>query len=261
MVVDRPAPQAVWPKTQDVMLWQSADAYYERPDTGAGYWRQGSVFPPTWQMQVDNIRLELRPAANGQIGIFPEQLANWRWLTQCLQQQKQSVRVLNAFAYTGAATLTASAAAETVEVCHVDGAKAAITAARHNAEISALQQRPIRWIVDDVMTFLKREVKRGSQYDGFILDPPAFGRGARGSWQLKRDLPGLLECVNQLLSPGPCFIILSCHAPELDAVELAAMLANTIDVGESKVEALDLVIPSVQGHDLPSSICARLQFS
>ena len=258
-MVDRPAPQATWPKSKDVDQWQSAQAYYDRPASGQGHWRDDSVFQQPWQIQLDNIRLELRPAANGQIGIFPEQLPNWHWLSEHLQQEQRHVRVLNAFAYTGAATLMASAATTDVEVCHVDGTKSSVSSARHNAEISNLQQRPIRWIVDDVMTFLKREVKRGNQYDAFILDPPAFGRGSRGSWQLKRDLPGLLGYVKQLLSNSPSFIILSCHAPELDSTELVAMLDEFVGVGGCKAEAIDLVIPSEKGHDLPSSICARIK--
>jgi len=209
-------------------------------------------------MTLDNIRLELRPATNGQVGVFPEQLPNWRWLSQRLRQETRPLRVLNAFAYTGAATLMASAAAADIDVCHVDGAKSAVSWARHNATLSGLQQRPIRWIVDDVMTFLKREVKRGSRYDGFILDPPAFGRGSRASWQLRRDLPGLLGCVKQLLSTSPGFIILSCHAPDLDSAELCLMLDDC--VGAGRAEAVDLIIPSDNGHELPSSICARIGF-
>lgn len=260
IIVDRPAPQATWPISKDVVHWESADAYYDRSESAQGHWRADSAFPDTWQIPLDNIRLELRPASNGQVGIFPEQLPNWRWLTEHLQQEKRHVRLLNAFAYTGAATLMASAATADIEVCHVDGAKASVSAARHNAEISKLQQRPIRWIVDDVMTFLKREVKRGCQYDAFILDPPAFGRGTRASWQLKRDLPGMLGYVKQLLSSSASFIILSCHAPELDSADLAAMLDDLAGVSGCKAEAIDLVIPSEKGHALPSSICARIKF-
>ena len=211
-------------------------------------------------LQLDNIKLELRPAANGQIGIFPEQLSNWRWMSDHLRQQARPVRVLNAFAYTGVATLMASAASTGVEVCHVDGAKTSVSAARRNAELSGLQQRSIRWIVDDVMTFLRREIKRGNQYDGFILDPPAFGRGSRATWQLGRDLPELIDCVKELLSDAPSFIILSCHAPELTSAELAGMMDGRLAAGKYKSEAIDLVIPSKSGHVLPSSICARIKF-
>ena len=261
IVVDRPAPQATWPKSQSVAEWLSADAYYERPVSGQGHWLDTDVFPQPWQLQLDNIRLELRPAANGQVGIFPEQLPNWRWMAEHLQrQQGRLVRVLNTFAYTGVATLMASAASTDVEVCHVDGARASVMAARRNAELSGLQQRPIRWIVDDVMTFLHREIKRGNRYDGIILDPPAFGRGAHASWQLKRDLPELLGCVKQLMSDTPSFIVLSCHAPDLTSSGLAVMLDAILGASKSKSEAIDLVIPSISGNELPSSICARVKF-
>ena len=259
-LLDRPAAQAVWPKSKSVAEWDNADAYYERTAPGKGQWLKPDAFPQHWELQLDNIKLELRPATNGQVGIFPEQLANWRWMAEYLRPQARPVRVLNAFAYTGVATLMASAANAGVEVCHVDGAKSSVSAARRNAELSGLEHRPIRWIVDDVMTFLRREIKRGNQYDAFILDPPAFGRGSRASWQLHRDLPVLLDCVKQLLSVSPSFIILSCHAPDLSSSDLAVMLDRVLGADSLKSEAINLTIPSKTGHDLPSSICARVKF-
>lgn len=258
VIIDRPAPQATWPKSTKVTLWESAQAYYDRPQKGNGRWRTDSVFPDDWQMQVDDLTIELRASSNNQIGIFPEQLSNWRWLTKRLKQAKRPVVVLNAFAYTGVATLTASGAAKNVEVCHVDASKPAVAWARRNAKLSGLQDRPIRWITDDVMTFLKREVKRGRRYDAFILDPPAFGRHQGISWQLKRDLPRLLEYVNQLLSESPCFVILSCHAPELTSNMLADIVEKLDALNDRKAEAIDLTLSSKKGNDLPSSICARI---
>lgn len=258
VIIDRPAPQAIWPKSPKVTDWKAAQAYYDRPLKGNSQWHADSVFPDNWQMQVDNIIIELQASSNNQVGIFPEQLSNWRWLTKQLQQAKRPVEVLNAFAYTGVATLTASGAAKNIEVCHVDGSKSAVAWAQRNAKLSGLQDRPIRWIVDDVMTFLKREVKRGRRYDAFILDPPAFGRHQGASWQLKRDLPRLMEYVNQLLSNSPCFVILSCHAPELTSNNLADMLEKLDAFKGRSAEALDLTIFSNKGNDLPSSICARI---
>ena len=257
-IVDRPAPQALWPKSKSCTDWNQAHAYYERPAQGKGYWRANAPFPTPWQLQLDEITLELRPATNNQVGIFPEQLPNWRWLKKQIQERKEPLRLLNCFAYTGAATLMASSVAPNVEICHVDGAKTAVAWARRNAELSGLADRPIRWIVDDVMKFMGREIKRGSRYDAFILDPPAFGRGPGGSWQLARDLPKLLDYVAKLASDTPCFIILSCHAPNLTAQDLLEMIKALKPFQGRNGEAIDLTIPATNGNDLPSSICGRV---
>ncbi|HIJ78295.1 MAG: class I SAM-dependent methyltransferase [Desulfobulbaceae bacterium] len=258
IIVDRPAPQAVWPKSKNCLDWPRAHAYYERPATGKGGWRTGSFFPNPWRLPIDEIILELRPAANNQVGVFPEQLPNWRWLKKRLSEGKGPLRVLNGFAYTGAATLAASSAGPHVEVCHVDGAKTAVAWARRNAALSGLAERPIRWIVDDLLKFMGREIKRGQRYDAFILDPPAFGRGPGGAWQLERDLPRLLDCVAQLVSSSPSFIILSCHAPNLRANDLLKMLQAIRPFQDRTGEALELTIPAANGNALPSSICGRI---
>lgn len=258
VIIDRPAPQAIWSKSAKVTAWKSAQAYYERSSKGNGRWRADSVFPDNWQVQIDDIIIELHASSNNQVGIFPEQLINWRWLTKRLKQSKRPLKVLNAFAYTGMATLMASVATKNIEVCHLDASKSAVAWAKRNAKLSGLQNRPIRWIVDDVMTFLKREVKRGRRYDAFILDPPAFGRYQGASWQLKRNLPRLMEYVNQLLSDSPCFVVLSCHAPELTSNMLANILEKLDVFKGHTAEPIDLTIESNNGNDLPSSICARI---
>lgn len=258
LTVDRPSPQATWVKNRDIRDWELALGHYDRLDEGQSKWRDVNVFPKEWRVCLDGLTFELRASLNNQVGIFPEQLTNWQWMNACLKQSKNPVRVLNAFAYTGVATLVASAAKEDVTVCHVDGARSAVSWARQNAALSGLEKRPIRWIVDDVLTFLKREVKRNQKYDAFILDPPAFGRGPNASWQLERDLPRLLELVNQLLSDKPCFVILSCHATEWTSQKLARVLEELSSFHDCKAEAVDLVIPSKLGHDLPAGVCGRI---
>jgi len=258
VVVDRPAPQALWPKRRQASDWDRARAYYDRPDSGSGSWRDLSVFPDDWRLRIDGVTLELRPSSNGQVGFFPEQIANVRWIRERLIGAPGPVRVLNSFAYTGTLTLAASAAAPGVEVCHLDGARSAVSRARRNAERSGLADRPIRWIVDDVLKFLGREIKRGRRYDAFILDPPAFGRGPGGSWKLRRDLPRLLECVDTLLGATPCFVVLSCHAPELTSTALAGMLENLKAFRGRRAEPLDLIIPSSGGNALPAGTCGRI---
>lgn len=257
-IINRPAPQAFWHRDSSLLEWKQAAAYYERPENGTHKWTKDSTFPENWTIQIDNITLELRPSENNQLGIFPEQLDNWRWMTEKIKEAKRPLKILNTFAYTGAATLMASAAGEDVEVCHVDGAKSAVSWARKNAELSELEKNPIRWIVDDVLQFMEREVKRGKKYDGIILDPPAFGRGAKGTWKIERDLPHLLELTGKLLSNQPCFVILSCHAIEITAENIAQMLNALPAFPRKKAEAVELIIPSEKGNELPSSVCGRI---
>lgn len=257
-IINRPAPQAFWNRSGFLEEWKQADAYYERPENGTYKWSKESKFPENWTIQIDKLILELRPSENNQLGIFPEQLDNWRWMTKQIKEAKRPLKILNTFAYTGIATLMASTAAENVEVCHVDGSKSAVSWARKNAELSGLEKQPIRWIVDDVIKFMEREIKRGKKYDGIILDPPAFGRGAKGAWKIERDLPHLLELVEKLLSDTPCFVILSCHAIEFSAKDLANMIEVFPQFKEKKAEAIDLAIPSEKGNELPSSVCGRI---
>ncbi|HLD45655.1 MAG TPA: class I SAM-dependent methyltransferase, partial [bacterium] len=217
-----------------------------------------SVFPKDWHISLGPIRLALKPSANNQLGVFPEQCDSWQWITKKIRNAGRPLRILNAFAYTGAATLMSSAAARDVEVCHVDGAKTSVTWAKQNALLSGLESKSIRWIVDDVLKFLAREIKRGRTYDAFILDPPAFGRGAKTEWSLERDLPLLLDCVDQLLSPHPCFVVLSCHAPHMIATDLAHQLEKLPAFAGKQAQTLNLTIASKQGHALPLGICARI---
>ncbi len=257
-IVNRPAPQAFWHRNDMIEEWKNIDAYYERPENGEKKWSKDSQFPENWNITIDNITFELRPSVNNQLGIFPEQLENWRWMTRQIQKANRPLKILNTFSYTGAATLMASAAAENVEVCHVDGAKSSVTWARKNAELSGLSDRPIRWIVDDVLQFMEREVKRGNKYDGIILDPPAFGRGAKGTWKLQRDLPKLLNLVEKLLSENPCFVILSCHSTEFASKDLAQMLEKIPPFSGKQSESVNLIIPSTNGSELWSGTCGRI---
>lgn len=253
-IVDRPCPQAEWTVLAP-QEWKRVQALYDRENLHD--WMPESVFPDPWQMKIDDLTIELRPSRNSQVGIFPEQRENWRWMKEQIRKSNRPLKILNTFAYTGIATLMAASIGEHVEVCHVDGAQSSVSWARRNAELSGLSDRPIRWITDDVLTFLKREVKRGQRYDGIILDPPAFGRGKGGTWKIERDIAMLLELVNELLSDNPCFVILSCHVPVWTAQSMANQLRGLPKLKKARFESMELVIPSENGHALPSSICGR----
>ena len=258
-IIDRPCPAATWDLNSRVGEWKQVQALYDR--SVLRDWMPESVFPDPWHIDVDGLTIELRPSRNSQVGVFPEQWDNWRWMKEQIRKANRPLKILNTFAYTGVATLMASSVNESVEVCHVDGAKSSVAWAKKNAELSGLSDRPIRWIADDVLTFLKREVKRGRKYDGIILDPPAFGRGKGGTWKIERDIAMLLDLVNDLLSDNPCFVILSCHVPVWTAQSMANQLKGLSKLKKARFESMDLVIPSEKGNELPAGLCGRASSS
>jgi 23S rRNA (cytosine1962-C5)-methyltransferase len=254
LTISRLCPQAEWSLQNDTV---KSDVVFQRIN-GESHWNGIEALPETQEIAIGDIRAELRFSANGQVGIFPEQLDNWKWIAEHVQSNSQRpLKILNTFAYTGISTLFASA--PHTEVCHVDGAKSAINWAKRNAELSHLTDAKIRWICDDVLKFLQREIRRGNTYDAIILDPPAFGRGGKSQWKIEKDLPHLMGMVSQLLVDKPLFVILTCHAPDLfSAEDLANMLTALPQFAGQKAEELHLEIPSEKGHALPSSFGARI---
>ena len=224
LVLDRPCPAARMPRATP-SLWSRAAARFTKNEAG-GLWRNSHSLPDPWLLRSGSLVMELRPTEFGQVGLFPEQSVNWEWLQQRLQIHS-GARILNLFAYTGASTL--AAASSGAEVVHVDAAKNVVAWARRNAEHSGLRDAPIRWIVEDAGTFVRREIKRGHQYDGIILDPPSYGHGPNGeTWKLTRDLGQLLKGCRQLLSASPTVFLLSCHTPGFGPAELSATLSDVL---------------------------------
>ena len=184
--LNRPDPRALWPQSASPELWDSADAAYVRKNETSGTWSIRRDPPADWRIHYDTLTLILKPTAFKHVGVFPEQAPNWRWIAQRIDGKP--LNILNLFAYTGAATLAAAAAG--AHVTHVDASKPSITWAKENASASGLSDRHIRWILDDAYGFVLREARRGVTYDGIIMDPPRFGRGAKGEvWKLENDLP------------------------------------------------------------------------
>lgn len=245
-IVDRPCPAAEAENWGDSDLdWDEhaessslsaveADLRFEGR-TGKGTWHGDQKADP-WRCRYElqdgkTIEFELAATPTGQVGLFPEQSANWDWIAKrCGAHGKQhgrATKVLNLFAYTGGSTL--AAAAMGAEVTHVDAAKSVVTWARRNAEHSGLAEAPIRWIVEDAQKFVARELKRGNRYDGVILDPPSYGHGPkREEWKLARDLVGLVDDCKKLLSEMPAFFLLSCHTPGYGEPELGAALTTAL---------------------------------
>lgn len=242
VVADRPAPGATEPR-RDPGAWRAPDLVWVRAGAGPGRWDRGAEIGP-WAVDAGGLRLELRPAAGGQVGVFAEHVASLPWLDEATRAAAGRLgrppEILSLFAYTGATTLACARAG--ARVVHVDSSRPAVAWARRNAELSELADRPVRWIVDDARGFVRRERRRGRMYDGVILDPPSWGHGT-GAWRLEDDLAPLLENVAALLGPRPSLVVLSAHTPGYDGDRLAAAVREHLGVDASPA-ALDLVARS-----------------
>jgi 23S rRNA (cytosine1962-C5)-methyltransferase len=252
--LDRTAPAADEASIASVEAWRGANATYERLDAERGAWQTPANAPETWTIHHGSLVFELRRTDFGQVGLFPEQAANWDWLEQVVRGAQRPLKVLNLFAYTGGSSLAAAAAG--AEVVHIDAARNVVQWARRNAELSGLADRPIRWIAEDAAKFVARELKRGHAYDAVILDPPSYGHGTSGEvWKLADHLPALLADCRRLTSARRAFILLSCHTPGYGPRQLRELLRAHIGPGQVKVQSLDLV--SASGRTLPSGVAAR----
>jgi len=255
-IIRRPCPMVSEKMIHPQWLTSAVDAEFFVDDAGK-QWQKAEDISDTWNISVNDVVAELRFSRNGQVGLFPEQLGNWRWIARQVAKSNKPLRILNGFAYTGMSTLHASASH--TEVCHVDGAKSAITWAKKNAELSGLRDANIRWICDDVVRFMEREIKRGRRYDAVILDPPAFGRGGGQTWKIEKDTPRLMHAVEELLVDNPAFVVLSCHAPRHFSMQsLADMLEQMPQWHRQKAEQTLLQIPSKNGNNLNASFGARI---
>jgi 23S rRNA (cytosine1962-C5)-methyltransferase len=214
----RPEPQCLWAPRLDAAVWDGADAVFDPAgDEDEGRWRFSGRPREVWPLAWRGVRFNGRFTAFRHLAFFPEQAANWAWLDETLRTRPAPApRVLNLFGYTGVASLVCSSAGATVT--HVDASKKAIGWARENAELSGLADRPIRWICEDARRYVQREARRGSRYDGIILDPPKYGRGPGGEvWRLFDDLPELLRLCVELLAPDARFLLLNAYAESTGA--------------------------------------------
>ncbi len=218
----RPDPQVIWATPRADPRWRSRDARYVRSAAGGGHWTENSL-PARWQIRYGDLTFQIKPMNFKHTGVFPEQAANWDFIRARVAAAGRKLRVLNLFAYTGAATLAAAAAG--AEVCHVDAAKGMVAWARENAKASGLEDAPVRWIVDDCAKFLQREIRRGRRYDAIIMDPPSYGRGPSGEvWKLEKDLYPFLELAARALSDEPDFLILNSYTTGLAPSVLTCLL-------------------------------------
>lgn len=251
LLLARPCSQAIWHPALPEDEWRKADASFDRE--GGLNWHGRDRLPKEWTVEIDAIRLRLSGTDFGHLGVFPEQRAQWKWIGGRVRDAGRRIAVLNLFAYSGGSTLAAAHAG--AEVCHLDASQGMVDWARANAVINGLQEAPIRWICDDAHKFLGREARRGRKYDGIVLDPPSFGRGAKGEvYKIERDLGRTLAMCRDVLSSKPSFILLSAHTPGVTPRVLSNMLLDTfgdlspsVDSGEMLLEGADGVRPVPSG--------------
>lgn len=257
-ILRRPEPNALWRRAAPKEIWNQTDAQYQRSPSGGGRWRYTKSQINPFPLQFNNLTFRIQPTGFKHIGLFPEQAWQWSMIQKIITKQKTRMNILNLFAYTGAVTCAALAAG--AAVTHVDSSKDIITWARENTQLSNLENKPVRWICDDALTFTKREEKRGNTYDVIILDPPKFGRGAKGQvWKIERDLPKLLDICNYLLSQKPGLILLNCYATDLSHITLRNLISDRITRKKKIVTSGELSIRSRYGIELPLGIWTIMQ--
>ncbi len=254
VVLARPDPQALWLKGRGEG-WNTAAGRFEREGKD-GKWT-GKSLPKSWEMDFGGLKFLIKPTSFKHTGLFPEQLSNWQWGSDLVKNAGREVKVLNIFGYTGGASLAMAAAG--ASVTHVDASKTAVTWARDNAKLSGLEDKPIRWITEDAITFLKREVSRGNKYDAVIMDPPAFGHGPAGEvWKFEEHFLELLGLVHKVLSEQPLFVLVNGYAAGYSPLAFAYNLQSFVDTKGGAIEYGDIAIAESQGERvLPAGIFAR----
>ena len=261
IVLRRPDPQVIWPKSNP-SLWQKAQAHYHRSEKGGGQWEFFGKLPEKWVISHGDLQFFVRPTGFKHTGLFPEQAANWVWMSNlCIERAAQgnAPKVLNLFGYTGGATLACARAG--AQVTHVDAAKGMIQWAKENRELSKLPETSCRWIVEDALAFVRREIRRGSRYDGILMDPPSYGRGPNGEvWKLEDELFGLVATCAQALSDTPLFFLINSYTTGFQASVLSNILRLCVGARhEGLIDAQELCLPVQSGGVLPCGASGRWQ--
>jgi len=257
----RPEPQAMWSPALPQEKWDAADAVFQGAESSEnGRWQWKRSVEPCWVMHYKNIKFWARATPFRHLGVFPEQASQWDWINEIInkaQRPPQSIRILNLFGYTGLATLLAASAG--VSVTHIDASKQVINWARENQSLSGLEDRSIRWIVDDALKFAQREVRRQAQYDGLIIDPPKFGRGPHGElWKVYESLPVLLKTCRSLLSQRPLFTVVTAYAIRTSALSLQYALEEMFAGYDGSTTSGEMVLAEQSaGRFLSTAIFSR----
>ena len=252
----RPDPQVIWDTPKTNRGWKKCNGHYHRSSKGGGDWEFFDL-PKQWQIHYGELTFNLKPFSFKHTGLFPEQAANWDWFGDLIRRADRPVKVLNLFAYTGGATLAAAAAG--AHVTHVDASKGMVTWAKENAASSGLSDAPIRWIVDDCVKFVQREIRRGNHYDAIIMDPPSYGRGPKGEiWKIEESIHGLIQLCTQLLSENPLFFLVNSYTTGLQPAVLTYMIATELKKFKGFVRSEEIGLPVTDtGLVLPCGASGR----
>lgn len=244
----RPDPQVIWNTPKDNAGWKKINAHYHRSQKGGGEWEFIDL-PQEWAISYKTLNFHLKPFSFKHTGLFPEQAVNWDWFSELIKNAGRPVKVLNLFAYTGGATISAAAAG--AQVTHVDASKGMVAWAKENAAACHLSDAPIRWLVDDCVKFVERELRRGSKYDAIIMDPPSYGRGPKGEiWKIEESIYPFIELCSGILSDKPLFFLVNSYTTGLQPAVLTYMLETAIKSKfGGKVEADEIGLP-VSGNNL-----------
>ena len=253
--VIRPDPQAIWPRTSP-KAWENPHMYYHRSKSGGGHWEMLRKAPETWTISYNDIRFRIRPTGFKHMGLFPEQAVNWEWMMTKIKSAKQPVKILNLFAYTGAATVACLKAG--ANVTHIDAAKGMNAQAKENIILSGLADSPHRILADDVLKFVQREARRGSHYDGIIMDPPVFGRGPKGElWKLEDRLYELVTSAAAILTPSPLFMLINAYTAGLSPAVYGNMLRLVLGKYNGHTSFGEVGLETQGGLALPCGMYAR----
>ena len=252
----RPDPQVIWNTPKDLPGWRKMNGHYYRSSKGGGEWEFFDL-PKQWEIAYKDLRFNLKPFSFKHTGLFPEQAVNWDWFSDKIKNAGRPVKVLNLFAYTGGATLAAAAAG--AAVTHVDASKGMVNWAKENAKSSGLEAAPIRWLVDDCMKFVEREIRRGNHYDGIILDPPSYGRGPKGEiWKIEDSIYDFIKLCTQILSDAPLFFLVNSYTTGLAPAVLTYMLSTELKRFGGHVDSQEIGLPVTKtGLVLPCGASGR----
>lgn len=258
VTVIRPDPQAVWNTPKTNPLWNNADARYIRSSSGGGQWEFYKKLPDSWKIEQAGLTFKIKPMNFKHMGLFPEQLTNWEWFQDLIAKSDREINVLNLFAYTGGATVACAKAG--AKVCHVDASKGMVAHAKENAVLSGLKDHPIRYIIDDCVKFVNREIRRGNKYDAIIMDPPSYGRGPSGEvWKIETELYNLVTLCSQVLSDRPLFFLLNSYTTGLSGYTMENVLRLILgEKFQGEFSSDEIGIPTKDGGlILPCGCSAR----
>lgn len=244
-ILVRPDPQVIWNTKKEHRGWKKKNAHYHRSSKGGGEWEFFSL-PEKWTINYGKLIFGLQPFSFKHTGLFPEQAVNWDWMAGKIRERTdkgKAVKVLNLFAYTGGATLACAGAG--ASVTHVDASKGMVSWAKENAQLSGLSQAPVRWLVDDCVKFVEREIRRGNKYDAIVLDPPSYGRGPKGEiWKMEENIFPFLERLMLLLSDEPLFFLINSYTTGLQPAVLSYMLNLTaVNIFGGRVDSQEIGLP------------------